>query len=262
VFNDSSLEFMPFGGSQLIAPALSDNSLLNHFNTQFKTLHADTPERLQMAHAIRYQVYCVENPLESSSDNPSGFETDEFDAHSVHSLVVHRSSGAALATVRLILPQAHDSECCFAVQRLLDVDSLRLLHELPLRTTAEISRFSISREATHHLRSCAPRRERHETALERVSGPLARLGLIQGIVRMSLQHGITDWCALMEPALLRMLSAMAIRFQPIGPAIQFRGIRQPCWLNVSTMLTAVMYERPRFWELITDAGILGLSSAA
>jgi N-acyl amino acid synthase of PEP-CTERM/exosortase system len=169
---------------------------------------------------------------------------------------MHRGSGTALATVRLILPPADKSECSFAVQRLLDPTALDIFRKLPLHSTAEISRFSISRKAKHRVT------ESGDAFLDKISGPLARLGLMQGIVRMSIHHGITDWCALMEPTLLRMLSAMAIRFRPIGPAIEFRGIRQPCSLNVSEMLTAVLCERPRFWELITDAGTLRLSSAA
>ena len=94
------------------------------------------------------------------------------------------------------------------------------------------------------------------------SGPLMRLGLIQGLVRMSRRHGVTHWCALMEPTLLRMLAAMAIRFRPIGPLVEFRGLRQPCYINVTDMLESVMHERPAFWEVITDGGSLMACSAA
>ena len=73
---------------------------------------------------------------------------------------------------------------------------------------------------------------------------------------MSIEHGITHWCALMEPTLLRMLAAMAIRFRPIGPSVEFRGRRQPCYIDVYEMLEAVRHERPAFWEMITDGGTL------
>ena len=262
MFNESSREFMPNDGSLLLAPTSADNTLLRQFNSQFKTLQADTAERLRIAHTIRYQVYCVENRLESSGDNPLGLETDEFDAHSVHSLVIHRGTGLALATVRLILPLVHEFERSFALQHLMYPDSLKILRELPRQSTAEVSRFSISRHARHRLKNSPRALDGTDPTLERISGPLTRLGLVQGLVRMSIQNGITHWCALVEPTLLRMLSAMAIRFRPIGPEIEFRGMRQACWLNVSEMLNAVMCERPRFWELITDAGALRLSSAA
>ena len=38
-------------------------------------------------------------------DHPEGLERDQFDHHSVHSLLVHQSSGQAVGTVRLVLPR-------------------------------------------------------------------------------------------------------------------------------------------------------------
>jgi len=89
------------------APSISvkraDDTLLKRFDSHFTTLPADTPERVQIAQKIRYQVYCVENPHERA-DNPEGVETDEFDSHAVHSILVYRDAHTALGTVRLILP--------------------------------------------------------------------------------------------------------------------------------------------------------------
>src|SRR6266550_321036 len=124
-------------------------SLLQRFDLHFKTLPADSPEYILQAQRIRYQVYCVENPLETTLDNSEGVETDEFDAHAVHSLLIARETGAALGTVR----------------------------------------FSISRHF-RRLISYSPESEADAVSL-RSSSPLLRLGLIQGLVRMSLQHEIT-----------------------------------------------------------------------
>ena len=229
-------------------------SLLQRFNSHFRTLPADTAEYILQAQRIRYQVYCVENPLETTLDNSEGVETDEFDAHAVHSLLIARETGAALGTVRLIMPLASAPEQSFALQRLLDPASLKVLLSLPLGSLAEVSRFSISRHF-RRLITYSPESEADAVSM-RNSGPLLRLGLIQGLVRMSMQHEITHWCALMEPTLLRMLAAMAIRFRPIGPRVEFRGQRQPCYINVYDMLETVKYERPAFWEMITDRGTL------
>src|SRR6266478_220690 len=83
-----------------------------------------------------------------------------------------------------------------------------------------------------------------------------RLGLIQALVQMSARHGITHWCAAMEPTLLRMLSAMAIRFRPVGPLVEYHGLRQPCYCVVAEILEAVRRERPSFWAVLTDGGTL------
>jgi len=123
---------------------------------------------------------------------------------------------------------------------------------LPLHSAAEVSRFSISRHFRRILDGAAP----EDQAVLKNSGPLMRLGLIQGLVRMSVQHGITHWCAIMEPTLLRMLGAMGIRFRPVGPLVEFHGMRQPCYCNVADVLDTVCRERPAFWSVLTNNGQL------
>jgi len=237
-----------------VAPVSTFDTLLREFNSRFEMLNADTPELIRQAQKIRHQVYCVENGFEKSSQDSEGLETDEFDPRSVQSLLVARETGAALGTVRLILPLADAPERSFAVQRLLDPGSARKLLSLPVHTMAEASRFSISR----YFRRLMTYSEQVETegGVMSNSGPMMRLGLFQGLVRMSLQHGITHWCALMEPTLIRMFSAMSIRFQPIGSLVEYRGLRQPCYIDVYAMLNAVMRERPAFWQIISAGGSL------
>lgn len=70
---------------------------------------------------------------------------------------------------------------------------------------------------------------------------------------MSARQGITHWCALMEPKLLRMLAAMAIHFKPLGPPVEYHGFRQPCYCHVGTVLNRVKRDRPMFWQILTDA---------
>ena len=79
-----------------------------------------------------------------------------------------------------------------------------------------------------------------------------RLGLMQALVRMSMQHGITHWCAAVEQPFQRMFAAMSIRFHPVGPLINYHGLRQPCYGVIADVLSAVRRERPAFWSVITD----------
>ena len=67
---------------------------------------------------------------------------------------------------------------------------------------------------------------------------------------------------MMEPTLLRMLAAMAIRFRAVGPLVEFHGLRQPCYCNLADILEAVRRERPAFWSVLTDGGVLLESAAA
>src|SRR6185295_16967877 len=84
--------------------------------------------------------------------------------------------------------------------------------------------------------------------------PHLTLGLIETLVRMSVENGITHWCAVMEPTLLRLLTRLGIHFDPIGPLIDYHGRRQPCYIPLKTLLARVKRERPDVWDVITRAG--------
>jgi N-acyl amino acid synthase of PEP-CTERM/exosortase system len=215
-------------------------TLLERFKSQFDVLPANTLERIRTAQRIRYQVHCIEHAQDKSND-PDGEEMDEFDSHAAQSLLICRGTKTALGTVRLILPQPDALHRGFAVQRTMDEASLREFQKLPLHSMGEVSRFSIS-----------PHFHRLANGAQHATAPLMRLGLVQALIRMSKEHGITHWCAAMEPTLLRMLCAMAIRFRPIGPLVEYHGLRQPSYCVLADMLKAVREERPSFWSILAD----------
>jgi N-acyl amino acid synthase of PEP-CTERM/exosortase system len=85
---------------------------------------------------------------------------------------------------------------------------------------------------------------------------MVRLGLIHGIVRLSHEMGLTHWCAIMEPALLRLLQMNAIRFNPLGPTVEYHGIRQPTYGHIKTVLNRIRCEQCDVWNYITWGGLL------
>jgi len=247
------------GLSQSVAQATSappEGSLLERLDRYFETAIADTPELIWQAHELRYRVYCLEmTGFENPSEHPDGLEKDAYDVSSVHGLLIHRATRRATGTVRLVLPRADAPEHSFAIQAVTDHPALKNPREFPL-TTAEVSRFCISREFRRRPSDTLYDQKENDSTGEGRSGPLMRLGLIQVLLQMSAQYGITHWCAVMEPTLLRMLAGMAIRFNPIGPPVEYHGLRQPCICNIAEILQAVKRERPAFWEVLTSAGTL------
>ena len=244
-----------------VTSAISQENLLQRLNLYFETTVADTPELIRQAHELRFRVYCLETRFENATEHPDGLEKDAFDVSSVHGLLVHRATGQATGTVRLVLPRADAPERSFAIQAVTDHPILRDPREFPLQTMGEVSRFCISRQFRRRATDTLyDQIENDPTGVvgseDRRSGPLMRLGLIQILLQMSAQHGITHWCALMEPTLLRMLAGMGIRFKPIGPLVEHHGLRQPCSANIAEILQAVKRERPAFWEVLTCGGIL------
>jgi N-acyl amino acid synthase of PEP-CTERM/exosortase system len=211
------------------------STVIQQLREAFIVERADTPELVREAHRLRHQVYCVERGYEAGDH---GLEIDAFDARAHHAVMRHRASGEVMGTVRLVLASDSGADECFPMQSVCDVS---LPHHLPIATTAEISRFAISK------------RQRDLTG---VSSAIMRLGLMQGIVLLSGELGVTHWCAMMEPSLLRLLQASAIHFRPVGSLVDFHGLRQPSIGGVDEILGRMAQEAADVWEFITDGGQL------
>ncbi len=78
-------------------------SLVEDFQRYFTLQLATTPELLRSVHRIRYRVYCEEFGFESAAEFSDEQEVDEFDAHSRHCIVMHKSTGLPAGCARLVL---------------------------------------------------------------------------------------------------------------------------------------------------------------
>lgn len=197
---------------------------------EFDVLEASTPLLIRKALQLRHQVYCVERGF---LDADGVLEMDEFDKRSRHVVLVGRRTGNVVGTVRMVTGSERNRQGSFPMQRACAPD---LLHHIPMNSTVEISRFAISKERRGG-----------------VSASLLRLGLVQGLVRLSREYGVTHWCAIMEPALLRLLSRSAIHFHPMGPLVEHHGLRQPCYNRVRDILATIAVEQPTLWRYLTEA---------
>lgn len=212
---------------------------LLRYRTYFHGEAVDSPALLQLALSLRYQIYCVERGFEDAARHPNRMETDRYDEQSVHGVLFYRPWDEAIGTTRLILPEAGPPSLPFHV--LLGKAGLAKARHLPLATTAEVSRFAVSR------------------AFKPEWGPRSKLpclGLIQLLLGLSLMHGVTHWAALMQPSLLRMLARMGIEFAPVGPLVSYHGLRQPCSCEVAPMLDRLYATHPAHWQIVTDGGRL------
>lgn len=235
-------------------PVGSNVEQMDNYNCRFAVISANTHGLQEQAYRLRYQVYCKENNFENPLDHPLEQEMDEFDGRSVHSVIIDRPSRTVVGTVRLILPDQEAVEKSFPIQHVCNhplLHRFRLLHK---SRSAEISRFAISKDFCRRAADCHPLQESRDE--RKASMPNLTLGLMNGIVRMSAENGISDWFAVMEPTLLRLLSRFGIYFSPIGPMVNYHGMRQPCHAVMNNLLERVRKERPEVWEIITDNGSL------
>ncbi len=222
----------------------------------FETVIVRDEVELAAAHKLRYQVYCVENSFEDPADNPDGQERDLYDSRATHCLLVHRPSETVAGTVRLVLPDRQQPDRSFSLQKVCQDSLVRDPAAFPVARMAEVSRFCVAKEFRRRHREGLYGRYESMDYLENSHGviPHMTLGLIEGLVRMSVESGIDYWCAVMEPTLLRLLTRLGIRFDNIGPRVDYHGKRQPCYQRLDRFLERVRAERPDVWEILTDDG--------
>jgi N-acyl amino acid synthase of PEP-CTERM/exosortase system len=238
------------------AAALRDIPLSESYRRFFHAVPANTDELRREAHRLRYQVYCVEHAYEDASANPDGLERDEFDAHSVHGVLLHRGTGSTVGTVRLVLHRPGSITPSLPIYRVCHDPRLATF---PLATTVELSRFAISKFFRRRVGDGDYGKfvDCHELAedLRRVI-PYFTLGLFTVALQLGLAHKTTHVCAVMEPALLRLVARFGFHFHPLGPIVDYHGQRQPCFNTVEALIGGVEAERPDFWNVITDCGRL------
>ncbi len=194
---------------------------------------ADTPDLVKEAHRLRHQVYCLERGYKPAQN---GLEFDGYDSHSRHVVLRLAATGTVIGTARLVLPHAAAPWESFPAQ---SVCAPECFAGLPFARTAEVSRFSISKE---------------RRGLSTAATSLSRLALVRGLVQLSGQQGITHWCAVMERTLLRLLRGSGIHFQSLGPMVEYYGLRQPAFCNVADMLARMRVEHPDAWGFVTEHG--------
>lgn len=246
------------------------NTIKELFNEYFEVKSADNQALIDESLRIRYQVYCVENVFEKPADPAQEKETDEYDIHSVHSIIHHKASSSTAATVRLVLPDPEDPSRPFPIEKFCG-SSLNnqetYLKDVPRHKIAEISRFAVSKDFKRRLNEqgtiagVAPDTNAYpdikiDSDTKKITRmfPHISLGLFQGIVRQSAAHDIKYWYAVMEPSLLRLLSRFGIRFNLIGPIVDYHGKRQPCFAVADEVMAGIYNQRRDIWELITDNG--------
>lgn len=239
------------------------SALSGLYDRYFTVLPAKTPALLDAAHALRYQVYCVEHGFEDPSQHPGQREIDRYDEGAVHAVLIYNPTEQVVGCVRLILPQAIGGISSLPLRQLLNKDEQKSLDRCDPARTAEISRYAVSKIF---------RRRKNEDFFPDVHVgdlpvnevrrlvPHMSLGLMRGVGKLAAEHGITTVCAAMAPALLRLLDRFGLSFEALGPPLEYHGLRQPCMAECEGLLAGMAGRHAEYHELV-DAAYHGRSSS-
>ncbi len=239
------------------------SNIIQFFYKCFEVVSANTPELIDEAYKLRYQVYCEEKGFEDAEQFPDGREFDEYDRRAAHSLIRHRESGVFVGVVRLVLPDSSDSGELLPAEQYCPLNSHPELAEIPRHSVAEISRFSVSKTFRRRIAETdsisgiyqdeAANSTTVHPRFDRRLLPHVTVGLIVALVRMSREHSIHYCYSVMEPTLIKLLGRFGLHFQSVGQPVDCRGLRVPSLFNLGD-LPAMMHKRPDIWALLGDDG--------
>ena len=196
-------------------------SLVEEFQRYFTIEQANTPEQLNSVYRVRYRVYCEEFQYEPAEACPNQLESDEFDAHSRHSLVVHKATGMPAGCARLVMADEHrlmpmERYCSSAIDQ-------QIIRAFDGRrdTVCEFSRLGVDG---------AFRRRPGEALSELIGRP--------------------HCFAMMEPFLPRLLRRSGLLARPAGEEIQYHGIRSPFYWETREGVSTLEDEFKEFYDAI------------
>lgn len=158
-----------------------------------------TQNLLNKAKRIRYDVFCVENGYES--ENITKLEQDRFDDQSHHLLAIEKSTGEAVATMRLIISKELPLHAYVSENHILKKTILSS------GKTAEFSRLAVMKNYRSSF----------------IAKASAALFLASGYLAVKLGYSTVG--GIMQKQLLRIISRIGVKCTRITEDFEHRGIR-------------------------------------
>lgn len=207
---------------------------------------------------LRHHIYVEELGFEKSDACPDGYETDIYDDCSIHFAVVDDDTGMVIATSRVIL----NSEIGLPITTLEDVFFVG--DKSILDKIIEVSRFAVHanyRRRKEDIRVCHlppmpgnpfDRRSSDRGTPDRRKRPVILYGMFRLVYQISRQMGITYVCIISERFLFEALAHMGFIFYPIGPEVDFHGLRTPYIAFLDELEDYWIAEKPEFMLFISE----------
>jgi N-acyl amino acid synthase of PEP-CTERM/exosortase system len=243
-------------------------SLSEHFAEYFEIVPANTPALMEEVFKLRYEAFCNERIFDAARYH-DGLERDAYDGQAIHTLLYHRPSGNYAGTVRLVLAERDDPDWLFPIERAAGSHIDRPpLTRIPRYSMGEVSRFCLARK----FRSRKGGQDWPDGLAESFDGslnlgerrilPHPVIALIIAAIRMSWEHHITTWYALMEPRLERRLKQFGLVFHPVSDTFHYCGARRAYIAYLPHLLDGVHETHPDVWNLLTEKGTIAFSPDA
>lgn len=225
------------------------------FNNDFQLKKAIKHTERNTVYRLRHQVYCEELGYEPV--RPERIEYDNYDKHSVHCLLEHRTSQTPAGTLRMIgcytgtehLPIEHYFLEQFTRPELAPSAFARdSICELSRLAVAAAFRKNVQSQQNPALSQLAAVSEPdHQAHYRYISAGLYLAALEQARV-MQLKHAY----AAVAPALARMLNRVGFQFEQISHPIELNGKRAAYYLDIERSLQTLCTDYQLLWQVLAE----------
>lgn len=217
------------------------NQICSHFSSYLEPVIAADDELKKQVYMIRHNVYCEELGFEPVKENK--LEMDDFDAFSQYCLIHHRNSEQYAGTVRLVTPSKEDEVLPIEKYCLDSITNKELCPSNFKRSEiCEISRLAVPKQFRRRqmdnfdgaATGVINTQTYSDTELR--CFPFIAVGLYFTAASLAMKLGIKHAYVMMEPRLARSMRFVGIKFDQIGPVIDYHGRRAPYYINQPLLL--------------------------
>ena len=227
----------------------SSSTLVENFERYFRVESAHSDALKKQVYGVRYRVYCEEFKYEATDLFPEQLEIDEYDHHSLHCLVIHRSSGMPAGCVRLVPAMGASDVAPLPLEKYcrssLDQEYIDQL-KLDRSTVCEISRLAVDaafrRRAGEALTRFGEVKGLDFSPQEQRTFSLIAVACFLAATALTEIGNRTNVFAMMEPFLPRMMHRSGIDFHRVGMDIDYHGIRAPYFITTQSALANMRKE--------------------
>ncbi len=231
-------------------------NLRRGFSKYFRYVPALTPPLAREVFRIRHQVYCEDLKFEAT--RADGQETDAYDEHSLYGLVQSTANDQYVGCARLILPNPKNPDQLFPVEVscAATIDRARFdPARIPREKVAEVSRLAVIaayRRRKGETKLPAPVSDESFGSVTQPRFPYIPFALYFGCAALARRCGIDHVLVLTEPRLANHFRKLGMNIQPIGDAVEHRGLRVPSVINAKTFPSDIQFALRPLYRLIEE----------
>ncbi len=227
--------------------------LISHYNEFFYVAKVNTPELLDQAFKLRYDVYIKDCGYEFH--NPYALdeiEKDNYDEQAYHCLLFHKPSNTPIGYIRLI-PYKESSGYRLPIESFGINFNKSIIGELRNPELGEISRMAIHPSFRRRLSDKLYLFEDYQASTDgrfRVNYLPACLVLACGAL-MNDNH-IEYSVALMEHKLTVLIKKYGVLTKKIGDSIKLNGIRAPYMMTTQKIYDNLTFDFKELYNIISS----------